>query len=112
MLIKPVATRSANRVITARQLISLGPKIVMVKHLAHAGLDPENSFEMLMVTRNEAWYIKTPLLHFDRAPVGVGDLTSGCLLVNLLHGAKPKVALERTASAYFEVMRVTSELEE
>ena len=33
--------------------------MVLVKHLAHAGLDPENAFEMLLVTQSEAWHIRS-----------------------------------------------------
>lgn len=34
----------------ARQLLDKGPRLVLVKHLAHAGLDPDRSFEMLLVS--------------------------------------------------------------
>ena len=51
-------------------------KTVLVKHLAYAGEDPSGSFEMLLVTAEEAWHVAVPLLEFERAPVGVGDLTT------------------------------------
>ena len=89
----------------ARQLLDRGPRLVLVKHLAHAGLDPERAFEMLLVARSAAWHVATPLLPFSRPPVGVGDLTSGLFLANLLHGKTPPEALEHTASAYFAVMQ-------
>ena len=89
----------------ARQLLDRGPRLVLVKHLAHAGLDPERAFEMLLVSRSAAWHVATPLLPFSRPPVGVGDLTSGLFLANLLHGKTPPEALEHTASAYFAVMQ-------
>ena len=91
--------------IEARQLLDKGPRLVLVKHLAHAGLDPDRSFEMLLVSRSSAWHVATPLLPFSRPPVGVGDLTSGLFLANLLHGKTPPEALEHTASAYFAVMQ-------
>lgn len=93
----------------ARQLVAVGPRLVLVKHLAHAGLEPGETFEMLLVSRDEAWHVSTPMLPFDRPPVGVGDLTSGLFLANLLHGHAPRAALERTAAAYFEVVQVTSD---
>ena len=89
----------------ARRLLDRGPRLVLVKHLAHAGLDPERAFEMLLVARSAAWHVATPLLPFSRPPVGVGDLTSGLFLANLLHGKTPPEALEHTASAYFAVMQ-------
>ncbi|MFP1483613.1 hypothetical protein ACLB1S_16205 [Escherichia coli] len=43
---------------------------------------------MLLVTADEAWHISRPLVDFGmRQPVGVGDVTSGLLLVKLLQGA-------------------------
>ncbi|EOD14621.1 hypothetical protein EMIHUDRAFT_448150 [Emiliania huxleyi CCMP1516] len=97
----------------ARALLGAGSaRLVLVKHLAHAGLSPDDSFEMLLVGHEEAWHIATPLLPFGRPPVGVGDLTSALFLVGLLQGRSPKAALEHTAGAYFEVMRATSEAEE
>jgi len=93
----------------ARAVLAKGPGLVLVKHLAHAGLAPDESFEMLLVSHDEAWHVSTPLLPFARPPVGVGDLTSGLFLANLLKGVKPRQALENTASAYHEVMVATSE---
>ncbi|MDR1530309.1 MAG: pyridoxal kinase PdxY [Burkholderiales bacterium] len=90
----------------ARRLLEYGPKVVLVKHLARAGRDPRK-FEMLLLDRHEVWHISRPLFGFVRQPVGVGDLTSGLLLVNLLHGKSLKDALEHTTSAVYEVLRVT-----
>ena len=99
----------------SRKLLEKGARMVLVKHLAHAGLSPDDSFEMLLVlggASGEAWHISTPLLPFDRPPVGVGDLTSAIFLANLLHGREPKQALEHTASSYFAVMQATSDMRE
>lgn len=68
--------------------------MVLVKHLRYAGYDRQ-SFEMLLVTADQAWHTRRPLVDFGaRQPVGgrVGDLTSGLLLVNLLKGLSPKSA--------------------
>jgi pyridoxine kinase len=44
---------------------------------------------MLLVTKDEAWHISRPLVDFGlRQPVGVGDVTSGLLLVKLLQGRR------------------------
>ncbi len=73
-------------VLAARELIAQGPQIVLVKHLARAGYSRDR-FEMLLVTADEAWHISRPLVDFGmRQPVGVGDVTSGLLLVKLLQG--------------------------
>lgn len=99
-------------VTVSRQLIAQGPKIVLVKHLARAGRRSDR-FEMLLVTAQEAWHISRPLIDFGvRQPVGVGDLTSGLLLVNLLKGETLKQSLEHTTAAVYEVMLKTHEMGE
>lgn len=61
---------------------------MLVKHLARAGYSRDR-FEMLLVTADEAWHISRPLVDFGmRQPVGVGDVTSGLLLVKLLQGQR------------------------
>lgn len=99
-------------VTVSRKLIAQGPKIVLVKHLARAGRRSDR-FEMLLVTAQEAWHISRPLIDFGvRQPVGVGDLTSGLLLVNLLKGETLKQSLEHTTAAVYEVMLKTHEMGE
>lgn len=96
----------------ARLLIAQGPKVVLVKHLARAGRRSDR-FEMLLVTADECWHISRPLVDFGvRQPVGVGDLTSGLLLVDLLHGKSLQQALEHVTAAVYEVMLKTHEMGE
>ncbi|MCE0798920.1 pyridoxal kinase PdxY [Buttiauxella sp. A2-C1_F] len=97
---------------TARELIAKGPEIVLVKHLARAAYQ-QDRFEMLLVTADEAWHIHRPLVDFgDRQPVGVGDVTSGLLLVKLLQGATLREALEHVTAAVYDIMVVTKKMEE
>lgn len=99
-------------VATARELIAQGPEIVLVKHLAPAAYQ-QDRFEMLLVTADEAWHIHRPLVDFgDRQPVGVGDVTSGLLLVKLLQGATLREALEHVTAAVYDVMVVTHKMGE
>ena len=96
----------------ARALIARGPKVVLVKHLSRAGYS-HDAFEMLLVTAEEAWHISRPLVDFgSRQPVGVGDLTSGLLLVDLLQGKALDQALEHVTAAVYEVMLTTKEMGE
>lgn len=99
----------AEAVDTARALCEQGPKIVLVKHLSRAAYRSD-SFEMLLVTPTDAWHISRPLVEFERQPVGVGDLTSGLLLVNILKGVALDKALEHTTSAVYDVMLITKEM--
>lgn len=94
----------------ADELLQRGPKAVFVKHLGTAGLEGGRSFEMLLVTAAGTWHTASPLLPFDRPPVGVGDLTSGLFLARRLLGASWEDALASTAGAYQAVMSATSRL--
>ena len=99
-------------VLAARELIAQGPQIVLVKHLARAGYSRDR-FEMLLVTADEAWHISRPLVDFGmRQPVGVGDVTSGLLLVKLLQGATLQEALEHVTAAVYEIMVTTKAMQE
>ena len=99
-------------VVAARALVAQGPKVVLVKHLARAGRRSDR-FEMMLVTADECWHISRPLVDFGvRQPVGVGDLTSGLLLVDLLHGKSLQDALEHVTAAVYEVMLKTHEMGE
>jgi pyridoxine kinase len=89
-----------------------GVNTVLVKHLSRAGYRSD-MFEMLLITSKEAWHISRPLIDFGvRQPVGVGDLTSGLLLTNLLLGKSYKEALEHTTSAVYAVMLKTHKIGE
>lgn len=83
-----------------------------MKHLSRAGLSMDR-FEMLLVTAQEAWHISRPLVDFGmRQPVGVGDVTSGLLLVKLLQGATLRDALEHVTAAVYEIMLATKNMQE
>ncbi|AFJ47366.1 pyridoxal kinase PdxY [Shimwellia blattae] len=99
-------------VAAARELIARGPQIVLIKHLARAGYQHDR-FEMVLVTAQEAWHISRPLVDFgDRQPVGVGDVTSGLLLVKLLQGAGLQEALEHVTAAVYEIIIATHQMGE
>ncbi|HGJ5859624.1 MAG TPA: pyridoxal kinase PdxY [Arsenophonus nasoniae] len=96
----------------ARELCQKGPKTILVKHLSRAGYHT-NCFEMLLVTEAHCWHISRPLIDFGKQqPVGVGDLTSGLLLVNLLNGKSLSSALEHVAAAVYEVMLKTKAMKQ
>ena len=107
------AVNSVDQAVSAaRELIAQGPQIVLIKHLARAGYRLDK-FEMLLVTADEALHISRPLVDFGaRQPVGVGDVTSGLLLVKLLQGAPLRQALEHVTAAVYGVMAVTKEMKE
>jgi len=104
----------------ADQLLAAGPGTVFVKHLGALGIDGTANFEMLLCTQEGHFHIGAPLIHFDRPPVGVGDLTSGALLARHLlavdRGAAGSTvaveAMEHTTGVYNAVMEATSALKE
>lgn len=99
-------------VLAARKLCAKGPKIVLVKHLSRAGYRADR-FEMILVTTEHSWHVSRPLVDFgEKQPVGVGDLTSGLMLVSLLKGEPLNKALEYVAAAVYEVMVKTKEMGE
>lgn len=85
---------------------SKGPKTLLVKHLSKVGRDA-SQFEMLLANQDGIWHIARPLHEFDREPVGVGDLTAGLFIANLLNGKSQLEAFEHTANAVNEVMQAT-----
>ena len=94
-------------VLACRAICKKGPKAILVKHLSRAGYHNDR-FEMLLVTHNEAWHISRPLVDFGvRQPVGVGDMTSGLFLANILLGKSLVEALEHTTAAVYAVMLET-----
>lgn len=86
-----------------------GVKRVLVKHLSKVGRDP-SQFEMILANQDGIWHISRPLHRFvAKDPVGVGDLTSGLFLANLLNGKSDLEAFEHTANAVNDVMSVTQQ---
>lgn len=88
-------------------ILTKGPKKVLVKHLSRVG-KAKDKFEMLFANQNGVWHISRPLYHFNKEPVGVGDLTAGLFVANLLNGLSDIEAFEHTANAVNEVMEETS----
>ena len=90
-------------------ILSKGPKRVLVKHLSRVGKDP-SQFEMVLANQDGIYHISRPLHEFvGRDPVGVGDLTSGLFLANLLNGKSDLDAFEHTANAVNDVMSITQQ---
>ncbi|MBN6068964.1 pyridoxal kinase PdxY [Aggregatibacter actinomycetemcomitans] len=91
-----------------KAILAKGPKKVLVKHLRKVGKNADQ-FEMLLATERGIWHLSRPLHPFDREPVGVGDLTAGLFLANLLNGKSDVEAFEHMANAVNDVMQTTLE---
>jgi pyridoxine kinase len=82
-----------------------GPSVVLVTS-AVVEDTPEDRLDLVLVTAEGAWRIRTP-----RLPVtlnGTGDLTTAVFLANLLDHGAPEVALARTTSSVFAVVAATA----
>ncbi len=95
-------------VTACRELIARGPRTVLVKHLIDRN-SRADAFNMLAVTRAQAWFAQRPLYPFARHPVGVGDLTSAVFLARTLLGDSLRDALEHTLAAINAVVKTTYE---
>ncbi|MFZ7198202.1 pyridoxal kinase PdxY [Avibacterium avium] len=98
----------AQAIEAVKVILSKGPKKVLVKHLSKVGQDPIQ-FEMLLANQEGIWHISRPLHQFNKEPVGVGDLTAGLFMANLLNGKSDLDAFEHTANAVNDVMSVTQQ---
>ncbi|MDO4430968.1 MAG: pyridoxal kinase PdxY [Lonepinella koalarum] len=90
-------------------ILTKGPKTVLVKHLSKVSQNTDK-FEMLLATQEGIWLLSRPLYEFAKEPVGVGDLTAGLFLANLLNGKSALEAFEFTGNAVNDVMAKTYEL--
>ena len=82
----------------------MGPSTVLVTSVLRPDA-PEETVEMLAVHGDTAWIVQTPLLPMKAN--GSGDVTAALFTAHLLATSDPKVALERTASSVFELLRIT-----
>ena len=87
-----------------------GPKLVLLTSLRRHDLD--EGIEMLAVSKDEAWRIVTPLIHFDVAPNGTGDMVAALFAGFWLERGDIPDALGRAASAVYAVLEETKRLNE
>jgi pyridoxine kinase len=80
---------------------ALGPATVLVTSVAHAG-QPADTIEMIAVTAEGAWSVRTPRLAFHAN--GSGDVTAALFSAQLVDGGDAATALARTASSVFDLL--------
>ncbi|MFQ5775795.1 MAG: pyridoxal kinase PdxY [Kiloniellaceae bacterium] len=90
----------------ARTALGLGPKIVVVTSLRLA-TSASDEIELLAVTAEGAWRVRTPYLALDPAPNGAGDAVAALFLAHYLRTREPARALEAAAAAVFGVLAAT-----
>jgi len=85
---------------------AMGPSTVLVTSVERPDRDPE-TIEMLAVDDSGAWTVRTPYLPFKAN--GSGDVTAALFAAHYRETADAAVALERTASSVFDLIRLTYE---
>jgi pyridoxine kinase len=83
---------------------AMGPSTVLVTSVMCPDA-PEATVEMLAVHGDQAWVVQTPLLPMKAN--GSGDVTAALFTAHLLETGDAKVAVERTASSVFDLLRLT-----
>jgi pyridoxine kinase len=90
----------------ARVALALGPRIVLVTSLRHDRAT-RDEIDMLAVTAEAAWQVRTPYLALDPMPNGSGDMVAALFLAHYLTTRDPAAALGAAASAVFAVLEAT-----
>jgi len=85
---------------------AMGPSTVLVTSVERPDRDPE-TIEMLAVDESGAWTVRTPYLPFKAN--GSGDVTAALFSAHYRETADAALALERTASSVFDLIRLTYE---
>ncbi len=88
----------------ADEVLALGPSTVLITSVEREGA-PADVIEMLAVTAEGAWQVRTPRLPMKAN--GSGDLTSALFTAHLLETRSAAQALARTASSVFAVLTAT-----
>lgn len=97
---------TADVVAAAESARATGPAVVLVTS-AITDDTPEDSIDMVAVSDEGAWTVRTPRLPIN--PPGAGDLTSAVFLANVLEGHDLPTALARTTSSVYAVMEATAD---
>ena len=100
-------------VAAARGLIATGPGIVLVTSLRHEETRADE-IEMLAVTAEDCWRVRTPFLDMDPMPHGSGDAVAALFLAHYLSAglgdAAVPIALAGAAGAIFAIMSATQKV--
>ncbi|MFC4350215.1 pyridoxal kinase PdxY [Fodinicurvata halophila] len=98
----------AHAIEAANKARALGPKVVLVTSLKTSET-PEDSIEMLSVSDEGAWRVRTPMLPLDIPPNGAGDAVTALFLAHFLKTRSAPDSLAAMATAVFEIISATLE---
>jgi pyridoxine kinase len=97
--------RTIDETLASVELVrAMGPSTVLVTSVERPDA-PADTIEMMAVTDDGAWVVQTPRLPMKAN--GSGDVTAALFTAHLLGTGDPSVALARTASSVFDLLRTT-----
>jgi pyridoxine kinase len=88
-----------------------GPRLALITSLRRADA-PNDRIEMVAVSRDAAWRVTTPLIGFDIAPNGTGDMVAALFSAHWIADGDAPAALGKAASSVFAVLEATRAMDE
>ncbi|KAB1864746.1 pyridoxal kinase PdxY [Microbacterium algeriense] len=85
---------------------AMGPRTVLVTSVERPDRE-EGTIEMLAADEHGAWLVQTP--HLPMKANGSGDVTAALFTAHYVETGSAKVALERTASSVYDLLKATLE---
>lgn len=85
---------------------AMGPRTVLVTSVERPDRE-EGTIEMLAADEKGAWLVQTP--HLPMKANGSGDVTAALFTAHYVETGSAKVALERTASSVYDLLKATLE---
>jgi pyridoxine kinase len=92
--------------LAAARVLLNGPRLALITSLRRADA-PHDRVEMLAVSREAAWRVTTPLIGFEIAPNGTGDMVAALFSAHWIEGGDIALALGKAASSVFAVLEAT-----
>lgn len=83
-----------------------GPRLALVTSLRRADA-PADRIEMVAVAPNAAWRVTTPMIGFEIAPNGTGDMVAALFAAHWASDGDAGAALGHAASSVFAVLEAT-----
>ena len=90
----------------ADALLAQGPRMVLLTSLKREET-ASDEVEMLLVTKDDAWMVSTPLFDFPEPPNGSGDMTACMFTAHYLKKGDAAGALAATTASIFAVFEAT-----
>jgi pyridoxine kinase len=85
---------------------AMGPRTVLVTSVERPDRE-EGTIEMLAADDHGAWLVQTP--HLPMKANGSGDVTAALFTAHYVETGSAKIALERTASSVYDLLKATLE---